>query len=185
MLEEIKKNFQEKAKKSIHSFVEELKHLRTGRATASMLDAILVDYYGTPTPLSQIANITVPEARLILVQPWDKGMIKNIEKAIQKSEGGYNPSSDGSVLRIAIPALTEETRKDIVKNAKVIAEHARVSIRNLRRDANEHSKKALKEHKLTEDQEKQLLDDIQKLTDEYTKEINTLLEKKEKDLLEI
>jgi ribosome recycling factor len=145
----------------------------------------LVDYYGTPTPLSQVANISVPEARLILVQPWDKGMIKNIEKAIQKSDQGYNPSNDGNVVRVIIPALTEETRKDIVKNVKVIAEHARVSIRNLRRDANEHSKKALKEHKMSEDQEKQLLDEIQKLTDEYTKEINTLLEKKEKDLLEI
>ncbi len=185
MLDEIKKNFQEKAKKSIHSFQEELKHLRTGRATANMLDPILVDYYGTPTPLAQVASISVPEARLILIQPWDKGMIKNIEKAIQKSELGYNPSSDGVVVRVLIPALTEETRKNIVKDAKAVAEHARVSIRNLRRDANEHSKKSLKDGKISEDQEKQLLDEIQKMTDEYTKEINTLLEKKEKDLLEI
>jgi ribosome recycling factor len=185
MIDEIKKSFQDKAKKSVASFTDQLKKLRTGRATASLLDSIMVDYYGTPTPLNQIASISVPEARLIVVQPWDKTIAKNIEKAIQKAELGFNPISDGNVIRVSIPALTEETRLDIVKEAKNVAEQARISIRNLRRDGNEHSKKSLKNHEITEDQEKQVLDEIQKSTDNYIKEINSILEKKEKEILEI
>jgi ribosome recycling factor len=185
MIEQIRNSFQDKAKKSIASFSEQLKKARTGRATVNLLDSVVVDYYGTPTPINQVASISVPEARLILVQPWDKGTLKNIEKAIQKAELGYNPMSDGNVIRVSIPPLTEETRRDIVKDAKNTAEQARISIRNLRRDANEHAKKALKDHQITEDQEKQSLDEIQKLTDNYIKDINTILEKKEKEILEI
>jgi ribosome recycling factor len=185
MIDQIRTSFQDKAKKSIASFQEQLRRIRTGRATANLLDPVMVDYYGTPTPISQVASISVPEARTILVQPWDKGMVKNIEKGIQKAELGFNPISDGNVIRVTIPALTEETRHEIVKDAKNIAEQARINIRNLRRDSNEAAKKASKEHKITEDQEKQSLDEIQKLTDNYIKEINAIIEKKEKDVLEI
>ncbi|OHD11765.1 MAG: ribosome recycling factor [Spirochaetes bacterium GWD1_27_9] len=185
MIEEIKKSFQEKAKKSIVAFGDQLKKVRTGRATANLLDPVIVDYYGTATPLAQVASISVPEARLIVIQPWDKGMVRNIEKAIQKAELGFNPASDGNVIRVSIPALTQETRLEIVKDAKNIAEQARISIRNLRRDSNDFTKKALKDHKITEDQEKQCLDDVQKLTDNFIKEINTIFEKKEKEILEI
>lgn len=185
MIDEIKSSFQEKAKKSIVSFTDHLKKLRTGRATVNLLDPVMVDYYGAQTPLAQVASLSVPEARTILVQPWDKNTIKNIEKGIQNAKLGYNPISDGNVIRVSIPPLTEDTRKDIVKDAKNVAEQARISIRNLRRDSNELAKKYLKEHKITEDQEKQSLDDIQKLTDNFIKEVNTILEKKEKEILEI
>jgi ribosome recycling factor len=185
MIDEIKKSFQDKTKKTIAAFSDHLKRLRTGRATSNLLDPVIVDYYGTPTPISQVASISVPEARLIVVQPWDKTIAKNIEKAIQKAELGFNPISDGNVIRVSIPALTEETRLEIVKDAKNIAEQSRIAIRNLRRDSNEHAKKSLKDHEITEDQEKQVLDEIQKLTDNYIKEINVILEKKEKELLEI
>ena len=128
MVKENKDGFENKSKKSITAFVEQLKKVRTGRASASVLDSVMVNYYGTPTPINQVGSITVPEARLIVIQPWDKSMISEIEKGIQKAELGFNPSSDGNVVRIAVPALTEETRKEIVKEAKNIAEHYRVSI---------------------------------------------------------
>lgn len=185
MLNSVKDSFNDKAKKSIASFQEQLKKIRTGRASAAALDNVMVDYYGTPTPIAQTASISIPEARLILIQPWDKTSIKNIEKAIQKAELGFNPSNDGNVIRIVIPPLTEETRLELVKNAKIVGEQARISIRNLRRDSNESLKKHLKDHEITEDQEKQGLDDIQKSTDNYIKEINLILEKKEKEILEI
>ncbi|HNZ26188.1 MAG TPA: ribosome recycling factor [Spirochaetota bacterium] len=185
MLNGVKESFDDKAKKSIASFQEQLKKIRTGRASAAILDGVMVDYYGTPTPIDQTASISIPEARLILIQPWDKTTIKNIEKAIQKAELGFNPSNDGNVIRIVIPPLTEETRLELVKNAKAVGEQARVSIRNLRRDSNESLKKYLKDRAITEDQEKQGLDDIQKSTDNYIKEINSILEKKEKEILEI
>ena len=185
MVEENKKSFDSKAKKSIENFTDQLKKIRTGRASASVLDGVMVNYYGTPTPLNQVGSVSVPEARMIVIQPWDKSMIAEIERAIQKAGLGFNPSSDGNVVRIAIPPLTEETRKQIVKEVKDIAEHARVSIRNLRRDANEHLKKALKSHEISEDDEKHALDEIQKDTDNFIKEIDTILEKKEKEILEI
>jgi ribosome recycling factor len=185
MVQENKKQFDEKSKKTISGFVDQLKKIRTGRASASLLDSVMVNYYGTPTPIAQTASITVPEARLIVVQPWDKSIIAEIERSIQKASLGINPSNDGNVIRLQIPPLTEETRKEIVKDAKGQAEHARISIRNLRRDANEHLKKALKDHQITEDQEKQGLDDIQKATDNYIKELDSILDRKEKEILEI
>lgn len=185
MIKENKEKFEQKAKKSIAAFMENLKKLRTGRANASILDGILVDYYGVPTPINQVASITIPEARLIVVQPWDKSMLSVIEKEIKKADIGLNPTNDGNVIRIVIPPLTEETRKEIVKEAKKEAEQARVAIRNLRREANEALKNALKEHQISEDEEKNALDEIQKLTDKYIKEIDTILEKKEKEILEV
>lgn len=185
MLADVKNGFNDKAKKSIDSFVEQVKKIRTGRATPSVLDNVLVDYYGTPTPLPQTANVTCPEARLILIQPWDASTLKAIEKGIQKAELGFNPSNDGHVIRIVIPPLTEETRKELVKQAKSVAEQARVSIRNLRRDCNEQLKKLKKDNTVTEDEEKQGLDEIQKMTDKFIKDIDEILAKREKDILEI
>jgi len=185
MIEKVKNSFNEKAKKSIANFVEQLKKMRTGRPSVNILDNVMVDYYGTPTPLNQTSSLSVQDGRTILIQPWDKTMLKNIEKAIFKAELGLTPSSDGNVIRITVPPLTEETRKEIVKEVKNIAEQVRVAIRNLRRDSNEAIKKLLKDKQITEDQEKHALDDIQKLTDNYIKEINTICEKKEKEILEI
>ncbi len=185
MVEDNKVNFEKKTQKTIANFNDQLKKIRTGRASSSILDGVMVNYYGTPTPISQVGSITIPEARLIVIQPWDKSIIVDIEKAIQKSSLGFNPTNDGNVIRISIPALTEETRKQLVKDAKNIAEHTRVSIRNLRRDANENLKKLLKDHQIAEDQEKHGLDEIQKLTDKYIKDVDTILEKKEKEILEI
>lgn len=185
MLADVKNSFSDKAKKSVDSFSEQVKKIRTGRATPNVLDNVMVDYYGTPTPLPQTANVACPEARLITIQPWDVSLLKAIEKAILKSELGFNPSNDGKVIRIAIPPLTEETRKELVKQAKGVAEQARVSIRNLRRDANEALKKLKKDNSITEDEEKQGLDAIQKDTDKFIKEIDEILAKREKDILEI
>lgn len=185
VIKENKDGFDKKSKKTIETFVDKLKKIRTGRANASLLDGVLVDYYGSPTPISQVGSISIPEARLIVIQPWDKSIINTIEKAIQKAELGFNPSNDGNVIRIMVPALTEETRKELVKEVKNFAEQAKVGIRNLRRDANEHLKKALKDHEITEDEERKALDDIQKSTDNYIKEIDTILEKKEKEIMEI
>ncbi len=185
MLNKIKEQFQDKSKKSINSFIDQLKKIRTGRANPAILDSVMVDYYGAQTHLSQMSTISVPEARTILIQPWDKGSLHPIEKAIQKSELGFNPSNDGNVIRITIPPLTQETRLGYVKEAKNIAEQARVSIRNIRRDSNEALKKALKNGDVNEDQEKQGLDQIQKSTDDFIKEINSILEKKEKEIIEI
>ncbi len=172
-------------KKSVAALVADFNTVRTGRASAALFDKIKVDYYGQPTPLSQVATISIPEARLVVIQPWDKGVLTEIEKAIQKSELSVNPNNDGKVLRINIPPLTEERRKELVKVAKNIAEQSRVAIRNIRRDANDDLKKLEKDHKITEDDEKRGTDEIQKLTDTYIKEINTLLDNKDKEIMEI
>ncbi len=185
MVKEIKDSLEKKVKKSIESFIDNLKKIRTGRASTAVLENIMVEYYGNETPLNQVASLTVPEARMIVIQPWDKSAIKAIERAIQKAELGFNPSSDGNVIRVVIPALTEETRKELVKEAKNMAEQSRVAVRNLRRDANEHLKKALKDHEITEDEEKHGLDDIQKITDNNIKEIDGILSRKEKEIMEI
>ena len=172
-------------KKSVAALVSDFNTIRTGRASAALFDKIKVDYYGQATPLSQVATISIPEARLVVIQPWDKGILNEIEKAIQKSELSVNPNNDGKVLRINIPPLTEERRKELVKVAKNTAEQSRVAIRNIRRDANEDLKKLEKNHSITEDDEKRGTDEVQKLTDSYIKEINTLLENKEKEIMEI
>lgn len=179
------KSHEDRMKKTIKNLEEEFNNLRTGRASASLFDKIRVDYYGTPTPLNQVANISIPEARLVVIQPWDKGVMGEIEKAIQKSELSLNPANDGKVIRISIPPLTEERRKELVKHAKQIAETSRVAIRNIRRDANDELKKMEKGSEISEDDLKRGEDDIQKLTDKYVKDINEILEAKEKEIFEV
>jgi ribosome recycling factor len=174
----------ERMKKSISSLKDELNTIRTGRASASLFDKVKVDYYGDKSPLSQVATISIPEARLVVIQPWDKALIGEIEKAIQKSELSLNPSNDGKVIRIAIPPLTEERRKDLVKQAKAQAEQSRVAIRNIRRDGNDEFKKQQKDGLITEDGLKVIEDELQKSTDKYIQEINKILDEKEKEILE-
>lgn len=170
--------------KTIAALKDEFKALRTGRASASIFDRVKVDYYGTPTPLNQVSTISVPEARSIVIQPFDKSLIGEIEKAIQKSELGLNPSNDGKVIRISIPPLTAERRKELVKQAKATAENSRVAIRNIRRDGNDDLKKQQKDGVITEDELKTDEADLQKFTDKYIQDINKILEEKEKEIME-
>jgi ribosome recycling factor len=159
--------------------------IRTGRASLSILDHIRVDYYGTPTPLNQVANLHVPEPSLITIQPWDVSQIGPIEKSIRTSDLGLNPSNDGKIIRLPIPPLTEERRKELVKRVHAAAEHHRVALRNVRREGNEASKKLLKDKKITEDEDKKAHDEIQKMTDAYIGKIDVAAKTKEKDILEI
>lgn len=163
----------------------EMASIRTGRATISIFDNIRVDYYGTPTPLNQVANLHVPEPTLITIQPWDVSQIGGIEKAIRSSDLGLNPANDGKIIRVPIPALTEERRKEIVKRLHGIAEDHRVALRNIRRDANEHLKKLLKDKAISEDEERRALDEVQKMTDGHIAKIDTASKGKEKEILEI
>jgi len=162
----------------------QISKVRTGRASASIVDSVKVDYYGAPTALSQMANISVPDARTIVIQPWDRGTLRDIEKGIQQADLGFNPSNDGSVIRIPVPPLTEERRKDFVKMCKKFAEEGKVAVRNVRRDQMEVLKKAEKDKKVTEDERKRGEDEIQKQTDKYVKEVEAYLAKKEKELME-
>ncbi|MDR2403440.1 MAG: ribosome recycling factor [Spirochaetaceae bacterium] len=176
---------EDRMKKTVSSLKDGFASLRTGRASASLFDKIRVDYYGEKSPLSQVANISVPEARLIVIQPWDKGLIGEIEKAIRSSELSLNPGNDGKVIRITIPPLTEERRKELVKIAKGQAEQSRVAVRNIRRDGNEELKKIQKNGDLTEDEEARNVEELQKLTDSYISKINQVLEEKEKEIMEV
>lgn len=171
--------------KSIETFKHELQSLRTGKATPNLLDSVRVDAYGSTMPLSQVASITAPQPRLLVVQPWDKGLLQSVMKAIQKADLGFNPADDGELIRVPIPALTEERRKDMVKKAKKHGEEAKISIRNIRRDANEEVKKLEKDAGLTEDEARRLQTEIQKLTDKHTAQIDDVLAKKEKEILEV
>ena len=171
--------------KSIESLKHEFASIRTGRASVALLDKIMVDYYGSPTPINQVANISVPEPRMILVAPWDKSMIGAIEKAILQSDLGLNPGNDGTAIRLTIPQLTEERRKEIVKIVHKKAEDAKIAVRNIRRDANDVLKKEEKAKTITEDDVKDGLDQIQKLTDKKIKQIDDLKAVKEKDVLEV
>lgn len=173
-----------KMEKTVNSLKEEYNTIRTGRASASIFDKVRVDYYGTPTPLSQVGTISIPEARLVVVSPFDKSLISAIEKAIQAADLGLNPSNDGKVIRIAIPPLTADRRKELVKQAKNTAENYRTTIRNIRRDGNDALKKQQKGGELTEDQLKTETDKLQKLTDKYIEEINKVYEAKEKEIME-
>ncbi|MDR2632048.1 MAG: ribosome recycling factor [Treponema sp.] len=176
---------EERMKKSVATLKEGFAALRTGRASASLFDKIRVDYYGDKSPLNQVANISIPEARLVVIQPFDKSLIGEIEKAIRSSELSLNPSNDGKVIRIAIPPLTEERRKELVKVAKNQAEQSRVAVRNIRRDGNEELKKLLKEGSITEDQESKNSLELQKLTDSYISKVNQILEEKNKEIMEV
>jgi ribosome recycling factor len=173
----------------MHEIVERLGHalatLRTGRASISLLDNVRVDYYGTPTPLNQVATLSVPDPTLIVAQPWDPSALTLIEKAIQKSDLGLNPANDGKVVRIPIPPLTEDRRKEMARKVHTYAEEARTSIRQVRRDANEHTKKLQKEKHLSEDDERRAHEKVQKLTDDHIKMVDDLSSKKEKEILAI
>jgi len=175
----------DKMEKAISAYSRELSNIRAGRANASMLDRITVDYYGTPTPINQVAGISVPEARLVVIQPYDKSILGDIEKAIMKSDIGIQPSNDGTLIRLAVPALTEERRKALVKVVRKEAEEAKVVIRNVRRDANEEAKKLEKNGELTEDGLHRSGDDVQKLTDSYIKKIDDMANDKEIEIMEI
>lgn len=187
MLSEQKKKAEEKMNKGLEILRKEFAAIRTGRASLGILDGITVDYYGTPTPLSQVANMSVPDPRQILIQPWEVKMLGEIEKALLKSDVGITPSNDGKVIRLTMPPLTEERRQQIVKHAKKLAEDARVAIRNIRRDVNDEIKKKSKDKDVhvSEDATKKLQDEIQKTTDTYIKKIDDLLAHKEKEIMTV
>src|SRR3954470_1035681 len=184
-VKEVEGNVRTRMEKALADLQHEMATIRTGRATLGILDHIRVDYYGTPTPINQVANLHVPEPSMITVQPWDVSQIGPIEKAIRVSDLGLNPSNDGKLIRLPIPPLTEERRKDLVKKLHGVAEHHRVSVRNIRRDGNESVKKLAKDKKITEDDDKKAHDEIQKLTDLYMGKIDTSAKTKEKEILEI
>ena len=185
MIDEIIADAKERMEKTLHSLEAGFNKIRTGRAHPGLLDNILVPYYGTDTPIQQVANITVEDARTIAVTPWEKKLLSEIEKAIMKSDLGLNPSNNGDVIRIPMPALTEETRKEYTRQAKHEAENARVAVRNIRRDANNDSKELLKEKAISEDEERRAEQAIQKLTDTYVEKIDAKYNEKEADLLKI
>ncbi|WP_226702548.1 ribosome recycling factor [Microbulbifer elongatus] len=185
MIDDIKKEAEGRMKKALEALGSNFNKIRTGRAHPSILDGIQVSYYGSDTPLSQVANVTVEDARTLSVTPWEKNLVPDIEKAIMKSDLGLNPSTAGSVIRIPMPMLTEETRKNFIKQAKGEAESARVSIRNNRRDALAEVKALVKDKEISEDDERRAADEIQKLTDKYVGEVEKALSVKEKDLMEI
>ena len=178
-------NIEEKMQKSVSVFTEQLAEIRAGRANPAILNKINISYYGVPTPINQVAGISVPEARLIVIQPWDVSILKEIEKAILAADIGINPNNDGKVIRLNFPELTEERRKDLVKEVRKIAEEARVSVRSVRREGMDMVKDLNKKSEITEDELRNDEDNIQKLTDKYVKEIDKLLENKEKDIMQI
>lgn len=176
-------DIEDKMTKTVNALKDSFNTIRTGRASAAIFDKVRVDYYGTKSPLNQVATIAIPEARSVIITPFDKTLIGEIEKAIQASDLGLNPSNDGKVIRIQIPALTADRRKELVKQAKTVAENSRTSIRNLRRDGNDALKKQQKDGEITEDELKTETDKLQKLTDKYIEEINKIYDSKEKDIL--
>ena len=182
---EVKQNAEQKMQKSIESLKHDLSKVRTGRAHPSLLDQVHVDYYGSPTPLSQVANLTLIDARTIGVQPWEKNMIAPVEKAIRESDLGLNPASMGDLIRVPMPALTEERRKELVKVVKHEGENAKIAVRNIRRDANEHLKKLLKDKDISEDDERRAQDDVQKMTDKFVAEVDKLVTQKEADIMTV
>jgi ribosome recycling factor len=184
-MENIKETTKEKMQKSFETMLHQYSKIRTGRASASILDDIKINYYGQPTPVKQLCNISIPEARMIVVQPWDKTTLADIEKAILAANIGITPENDGNVIRLPFQPLTEEKRKDIVKNIKKISEDTRVAIRNIRRDANEIVKKEKKDSEISEDEEKKQLKELQDLTDEWIKKIDEAEKAKEKEIMEV
>lgn len=185
MISEVLKDAEERMHKGVDSLKREYGTIRAGRANPSMLDKITVEYYGTPTPINQLANINVPESRILAIQPWDKSSLPMIEKAILKSDLGLNPSSDGVVIRLIIPQLTAERRVEIVKTVKKKAEEARVAVRNIRRDSNDQLKKFEKDHSSSEDEVKRAQEDVQKMTDKCIKEIDHIMDTKEQEIMEV
>ena len=185
MIAELKKVTEQKMVKSLEALKNDLAKVRTGRAHTGILDHVMVDYYGTPTPINQVANVTLIDARTIGVQPWEKPMVAKVEKAIRDAELGLNPATQGDLVRVPMPVLTEERRKEMIKVVKGEGENAKVAIRNLRRDANNGLKEAVKAKEISEDDERRAQDDIQKLTDKFVADVDKLLVDKEKELLAI
>lgn len=181
----VMEQFEEKMKKSIQSLTEEYATIRAGRANPHVLDKIMVDYYGQPSPLQTVANISVPEARVIQIQPWEANLVKDIEKALLVSDLGLTPNNDGKTIRLVFPELTEERRKDLVKDIKKKGENAKVAIRNIRRDANDVVKKQNKASEISDDEAKQMEDKIQKLTDKYVAEVDKMIENKSDEVMTI
>ncbi len=179
------KEFDTKMQKTIDHLASDYASIRAGRANPHVLDKIKVDYYGTPTPVQQVGNIAIPEARIIQIQPWEKSLLKEIEKAIQTSDLGINPTNDGNVIRLVFPELTEERRKELVKEVKKKGEADKVAIRNIRRDGNDAFKKMAKSEDISEDKIKQLEDELQKLTDKYIKEVDKMIDEKSKEILTV
>lgn len=184
-MSDIIKDTKARMKKSIDSLSRELANISAGRANSNLLNGVTVDYYGAPTPIQQLASINVPEARLLVISPYDKGSVEDIEKAINAANLGVNPTSDGEVIRITVPALTEERRKELFKEVKKIGENAKVSVRNIRRDVNDTLKKQEKDGELTEDDLKTQTDNVQKATDDSIKEIDQLIDDKEEDIMSV
>lgn len=185
MINEIKKDAESRMKKSLDALHANFNKIRTGRAHPSILDSVMVDYYGSPMPINQVASVNVEDARTLSVVPWEKSMVPKVEKAIMMADLGLNPATAGSVIRVPMPMLTEETRKGYIKQARSEAENARVAVRNVRRDANSDIKALLKEKEISEDEEHRAEDEIQKLTDKHIAEIDKLLETKEHDLMQV
>lgn len=184
MYKQVINELEQRAKKTISALKEELTQIRAGRANPALVEKIMVDYYGVPTPLQQVASISAPEARLLVIQPWDVNIIKDIEKEIQKSDLGITPSNDGKLIRLPFPVLTEERRKDLTKVAKKISEESKVGLRNLRRDAMDQIKKLEKENSLPEDDRKVAENEVQEVIDSYNKQIEEILKSKEEELME-
>ena len=178
-------NLKERMEKTINVFSEKLSEVRAGRANPAILNKVKIDYYGTPTPINQVAGISVPEARMILIQPWDASVLKDIEKAILTSDIGINPNNDGKVIRLVFPELNEERRKELVKDIKKMAEEAKVAVRAVRRDGIEEAKAEQKEGNITEDELKQAENEVQKMTDKSVEEIDEILAKKEKEIMSV
>ncbi len=184
-MEKTKKNLEERSKKTIAILKEDLNTVRAGRANPALLDKVMVDYYGSPTPLKNLSNISVPDPRTLLISPFDPKSISEIEKAINIANIGINPSNDGKAVRLVIPQVTEERRKELTKTVKKMGEESKVAIRNLRREANDELKKLEKNHEITEDELKKALDDVQKATDKTTKEIDEIVAAKDKEIMEV
>lgn len=185
MIADVKKNTEQKMNKSLEALKADFAKVRTGRAHTGILDHVMVDYYGNPTPIGQVAGITLIDARTIGVQPWEKNMVAPVEKAIREADLGLNPATNGSVIRVPMPMLTEERRRDLIKVVKGEAENAKVAVRNVRRESNEQLKKLLKDKKISEDEERRAQDDVQKLTDRFVSEIDKALHVKEADLMAV
>ena len=185
MIKDVINVAEEKMKKTISVLTSDLSTMKAGRANPTMLDRIQVDYYGSPCPLTQVANVSAPEPRMLVITPWEKSLLKEIEKAILKSDLGINPSNDGSIIRLVIPELTEETRKNLVKNVKKAGEDAKVAIRSIRRDANDKIKALKKDGHISEDEVKKAEEGVQKKTDIYVKEVDTMIVAKEKEVMSI
>ncbi len=179
------KEYEARMLKTVEHLESEFSAIRAGRANPHVLDNLRVDYYGTPTPIQQVGNISIPEARILVIQPWEKSLLKEIEKAIQMSDIGINPTNDGSVIRLVFPELTEERRKDLVKDIKKKGEADKVAIRNIRRDGNDAFKKMSKDSDVSEDEIKSLEDELQKLTDKFVKKVDDMIEEKSKDILKL